>query len=68
MILTVDAQVKTSYFTIKQAEATMKQLALKTNSIESKHAFQSAEQLLTLIKDDLQQQLIYLAKEETQYE
>lgn len=68
MIVTVDAQVKASYFTIKQAEATIKQLALKTNSIETKHAFHTAEQLLTLIKDDLQKQLVYLAKEETEYE
>lgn len=66
--MTVDAQVKNSYYTIKQAEATMKQLALKTNQSASKHAFQSSLELLALIKDDLQKQLIYLAKEETEYE
>lgn len=66
--MTVDSQVKNSYFTVKQAEATMKQLHLKTDDKEAKHAFQSAEQLLALVKNDLQEQLIFLAKEETEYE
>lgn len=66
--MTVDAQVKNSYFTVKQAEATMKQLGLKADDNGAKHAFQSAEQLLSLVKNDLQDHLIFLAKEETEYE
>jgi len=66
--MTVDQQVKNSYFTIKQAEATMKQLTIKTDSSEEKHAFQTAEQLLKSVREDLQKQLVYLAKEETEYE
>lgn len=66
--MTVDAQVKNSYFTVKQAEATMIQLGLKADDNAAKHAFQSAEQLLSLVKNDLHDQLIFLAKEETEYE
>ena len=66
--MTVDSQVKNSYFTVQQAAATMKQLRLKTDDNGAKHAFQTAEQLLALVKNDLQEQLIFLAKEEPEYE
>lgn len=66
--MTVDTQVKNCYFSIRQAEATFKQLAIKTGDEEARHAFQTAIPLLTLIQNDLKQQLIYIAKEEPQYE
>lgn len=66
--MTVDAQVKNCYFSIRQADATLQQLAIKTSSAEAKQAFQTALPLLSLVQQDLESQLIYIAKEEPQYE
>jgi len=66
--MTVDAQVRNSYYTIKQSEAIIRQLAMKTDNVEAKHAFTTAEQLLGFIEEDLKNQLIFIAKEETEYE
>lgn len=66
--MTVDAQVRNSYYTIKQSEAIIKQLAIKTDNTEAQHAFATAEQLLTSVKMDLKSQLTFLGKEEPEYE
>lgn len=66
--MTVDSQVKTCYYTIKQAEATLHQLTVKTNDDERKHIFSTAEKILTSVNYDLKNQLIFLAKEEPEYE
>lgn len=66
--MTVDAQVKNSYYTIKQSEAILRQLAMKTDDMEAKYAFTTAEKLLISVQEDLKNQLIFIAKEETEYE
>lgn len=66
--MTVDNQVKNCYYTIKQAEATFRQLKIKTEDKEAVHVFSTVEQIISLIKADLKKQLIFIAKEETEYE
>jgi len=65
--MTVGTQVKGCYAQMKGIEATLKQLANKAQHTDSIQAFQSAEQLITEIKLDLQKQVIELTKEEPQY-
>jgi len=65
--MTVGANVKGSYFTVKSAEASLEQLALKTNNSESEKAFTEARQILTDVKADLKKQIQFLAREEPQY-
>lgn len=66
--MTVDSQLKNSYYTIKQIEATLSQLQLKTDDTEAKHVFSTAEELIASVKEDLNKQLTFIAKEETEYE
>jgi len=66
--MTVDTQVKNCYFSLKQADATIQQLAIKTSSGEARQAFQSATSLLSLVQRDLEKQLTFIAKEEPEYE
>lgn len=65
--MTVGSQVKSCYSSIKSAEATLELLANKTQSTETKQAFEQAQQIITEIKDDLQKQVIYLTQEEPTY-
>lgn len=66
-IMTVGTDVKNSYFTIKSAEAALQMLKEKTINEESKLAFQQAEKLITVVKQDLHKQVLYLTREEPQY-
>lgn len=65
--MTVGANVKSCYFTIKSAEATLEQLALKTTTKESEQAYLEAKRLLAEVKSDLKEQVLFLAREEPQY-
>ncbi|MGM8213767.1 DUF1657 domain-containing protein [Virgibacillus sp. W0430] len=65
--MTVGSQVKGCYFSIKSAKATLQQLISKSQTKESKQAFEEATQLLTEIQEDLGKQVTYLSIEEPQY-
>lgn len=65
--MTVGANVKSCYFTVKNAEATLELLALKTQSEETKKILYDAQHLLSEVKDDLKKQILFLAREEPQY-
>jgi len=65
--MTVGTNIKGTYYTIKSAEATLEQLAIKTNDDESKNAFLEAQQILREVKTDLKKQVQFLAREEPQY-
>lgn len=65
--LTVGSDVKNCYFSIKSATATLQQLTQKTNDTETKETFLQAEQLLLEVKNDLKEQVLFLAREEPQY-
>lgn len=65
--MTVGSDVKGCYFTIKSAEATLEQLALKSTSPTSKQVYLEAQQLLSEVKSDLHEQVLFLAREEPQY-
>jgi len=65
--MTVGSDVKSCFSSIKSAEATLNILANKTQSLETKQAFEQAQQLITQVKDDLQKQVIYLTQEEPTY-
>lgn len=66
--MTVGSNVKSCYFAIKIAEATLAQLAVKSTNERSKEAYKEAEQLLSEVKADLKEQILFLAREESQYE
>jgi len=65
--MTVGSQVKSCFASIKSVEATLTILANKTQSEEIKQAYETAEQIVKEIKDDLQQQVIFISTEEPQY-
>ena len=65
--MTVGAQVKSCFSSIKSAEATIQSLASKTQAYEAHEKFKETEKIMKSIKDDLQQQVIQLTKEEPQY-
>ncbi|MBO1003589.1 DUF1657 domain-containing protein [Pseudogracilibacillus auburnensis] len=65
--MTVGANVKGCYFTIKQAGAILEQLAVKTNTDEAREAFLKAQEILSEVAVDLEKQVLFLAKEEPQY-
>ncbi|MEI3604888.1 DUF1657 domain-containing protein [Pseudogracilibacillus sp. SE30717A] len=65
--MTVGANVKSSYFSIKSAEASLEQLAIKSNNKETKKALYDAQNLLSQVKEDLKKQIQFLAREEPQY-
>lgn len=65
--MTVGSQVKGCFSSIKSAEATLQTLANKTREKETKQIFLDVQQIVSEVKDDLQQQIIYLSKEEPQY-
>lgn len=65
--MTVGSQVKTLYASIKGIEATLEILATQTNESSSRDAFRNTQQLIHEIKDDLEKQVLMLAREEPQY-
>jgi hypothetical protein len=65
--MTVGSQVKSCFSSIKSAEATIQLLASKTQEYEAHEKLKEAEKIMASIKDDMQQQVIQLTKEEPQY-
>lgn len=65
--MTVGANVKGCYFAMKSAEATLSQLAVKTNVKEAKLAYERANQIVVEVKTDLEKQITFITNEEPQY-
>ncbi|GAA0613810.1 DUF1657 domain-containing protein [Virgibacillus siamensis] len=65
--MTVGAQVKACYASIKSAEATLMSLKGKSSDPEAREALEGAEKMMVDIKADLKKQVIYLSQEEPQY-
>lgn len=65
--MTVGSNVKSCYASIKNIEATLELLIEKSQKDESKEVYEQTKQIVAEIKSDLQQQLLYLAREEPQY-
>ncbi|MFU0791727.1 DUF1657 domain-containing protein [Virgibacillus proomii] len=65
--MTVGAQVKGCFSSIKSIEATLQLLIEKTKEQEQQKQFEQAMQIVAEVKKDLQQQVIKLTKEEPQY-
>lgn len=65
--MTVGANVKSCYFSIKSAEATLKVLEQKSVNEQSTRAFQHAQKILNEIKTDLNKQIQFISREEPQY-
>lgn len=66
-MMTVGSQVKTCYASIKNIEATLGILANQTNEIEARNAYRDTAEIITEIKNDLEKQVLMLAREEPQY-
>lgn len=65
--MTVGSDVKSCYITIKQAAANLQELSLASTSEENADVYDQGHQLLEEIKQDLHQQVLFLAREELQY-
>jgi hypothetical protein len=65
--MTVGSQVKTCYASIKSIEATLGILANQTNEAKARNAYLETEEIITEIKNDLEKQVLMLAREEPQY-
>ncbi|WP_047982979.1 DUF1657 domain-containing protein [Ornithinibacillus californiensis] len=65
--MTVGSQVKTCYASIKNIEATLAILANQTNEAKSRNVYRETEAMITEIKNDLEKQVLMLAREEPQY-
>lgn len=65
--MTVGANVKGCYYAIKNAEATLEQLTLKTTHPDVINAYKDAQQILHEVKQSLHKQVMFLAREEPQY-
>jgi len=65
--MTVGAQVKGCFSSIKSAEASLNTLGNKVTDKEAKDAFEQTENIIAEIKDDMKNQVIRLTREEPQY-
>lgn len=65
--MTVGSQIKTTYFMIKSARATLEQLQLNASSKDAQDIYRHAKKELKDVQIDLQRQLKFLANEEPQY-
>ncbi|MUK90260.1 DUF1657 domain-containing protein [Ornithinibacillus sp. L9] len=65
--MTVGSQVKSCFSSLKSIEASLETLALQSNEIEASEAFKKAQAIMKEIKQDLDQQVIFLSQEEPQY-
>ncbi|HLR62305.1 MAG TPA: DUF1657 domain-containing protein [Lentibacillus sp.] len=65
--MTVSSQVKGCFSSIKSAEATLETLAAKTNDQEAEQIFKEVQNTLKTVQLDLENQVLYLTKEEPQY-
>lgn len=65
--MTVGSDVKSCYYSVKNAEATLEQFMLSSTSPDYQVAYREALQLLTEVKQELNEQVLFLAREEPQY-
>lgn len=65
--MTVGSEVRTCYATIKSVEAELETLILQTTDQEAQQDLRRSMNMIKTIKEDLNQQLIYLINEEPQY-
>lgn len=65
--MTVGSNVKSCYISIKSAQAGLESLALSSTSNENQTAFKEGQQMLEDVKNDLHEQVLFLAREEPQY-
>jgi hypothetical protein len=59
--------VKSCFSSIKSAEATIEQLAVKNTDDNARQVFNEALQLIAEMKNDLEKQVISLTREEPTY-
>ncbi|WP_145524308.1 DUF1657 domain-containing protein, partial [Virgibacillus sp. SK37] len=59
--------VKGCYASVKNIEATLQILANKAQDVDSQQAFNEAQQIISEVKESLNQQVIHLTREEPQY-
>ncbi|KKE78998.1 DUF1657 domain-containing protein [Oceanobacillus caeni] len=65
--MTVGSEVKGCYASVKNIEATLQILANKAQDVDSQQAFNEAQQIISEVKESLNQQVIHLTREEPQY-
>ena len=65
--MTVGSQVKSCLSSINGAQATLQILTNKAQTQDAKEAFVQAEQMISEIKADIQQQVRFISREEPQY-
>lgn len=65
--MTVGSEVKQCFATIKQIEATLQQLSLKTADQQAKQAYKEATELISNTKNELKNQIDFLQIKEPQY-
>ena len=66
--MTVGSQVKTCYASIKNIEATLAILSNQTNELNARKAYRETERIVNEIKQDIEKQVLLLAREEPQYD
>lgn len=65
--MTVGADVKNVYYTVKNIEATFEQLIEKSTDEEMKKVFIDANHIVSEVKDRLHKQVQFIVNEEPQY-
>lgn len=65
--MTVSSQVKGCFSSVKNIEATFETLSKKTSDQEAEEALKEVQNTMRTIKSDLENQVLYLTKEEPQY-
>ncbi|KPH69272.1 MULTISPECIES: DUF1657 domain-containing protein [Bacillaceae] len=65
--MTVGSELKGCYASVKNIEATLQILANKAQDVDSQQAFNEAQQIISEVKESLNQQVIHLTREEPQY-
>ncbi|QKY68876.1 DUF1657 domain-containing protein [Lentibacillus sp. CBA3610] len=65
--MTVSSQVKGCFSSVKSIEATLETLSEKTADQEAEEALKEVQNTMRTIKSDLENQVLYLTKEEPQY-
>lgn len=65
--MTVGSKVKSCFAAVKSAEAAIMTLVEKSQDENTKQSFNEAQSILTDVKSDLQQQVLFLTREEPQY-
>ncbi|TMN23409.1 DUF1657 domain-containing protein [Lentibacillus cibarius] len=65
--MTVSSQVKGCFASLKNVEATLETLTAKTTNQETEQVFREVRNAVKIVKNDLEEQVIFLTKEEPQY-